>query len=186
MLADDPAGHDTRPSRRCVHGPVAGQCVGEHDPLDSIRVAHGEGGRDGSAPVLADEGDVLEVQVLDQSQEVLGVGAQCVFPVLGRFGLTEAHVVWDHHAVVHRQRTDHVPVEVSPGRLSVEADDRFCATRPFIHEVLDETMTIEGMRGERERRVERLFEGDHGNLRPMDGLERAGQGGPPADSHVGR
>ena len=124
--------------------------------------------------------------MLDQSQKVLGVGAQRVLPVLGRLGLAEAHVVGDHHAVVHRQRTDHVSVQVPPGRLSVQADDWFGTTRPLVHEVLDETMTVEGVRGERKRRVECLFEGDHGNLRLMDGLERAGHCGPPAASHVGR
>ena len=70
-------------------------------------------------------------------------------------------MVGHNHTVVFGQRLDHVPVQVSPGRLAVQADDRLAIPGAFVHEVLDKAVAVERVRGERERPVVGLIEGDH-------------------------
>ena len=70
------------PRRHLVsHLAVAGDRVGEEDAFHALRVADGEGGGDRSAPVLADERDVAQVEMLDQRDEVLDVALQRVLAI---------------------------------------------------------------------------------------------------------
>jgi hypothetical protein len=64
---------------------VSGQRVREDDALDSVGVAHCVGSGDRSTPILADDCDVLEVEMFDKGLQVFGVFLQCVWTILRCF-----------------------------------------------------------------------------------------------------
>ncbi len=103
----------------------------------------------------------VQVEVFDERRQVLDVGLQGVVAILRSLGLPEPHVIGHHHPMVAAERADHVSVEVAPRRLAVQAHDDLAVTRPLVHEVLDEAVTVVGVGSERERAVEGLVEGNH-------------------------
>ena len=65
-------------------------------------MAHRECRGDWTAPVLTEERDVCQVEVLCQCDQVLGVGLERVLTVLWSLGFAESHVVGDDHPMVFR------------------------------------------------------------------------------------
>ena len=95
----------------------------------------GKGQTQEAAPVLDDEGDVREVEGGDEVEEGEAVVGECVPGFGGGFvGAAEADEVRADDAAgggggwvggVGEEAGDHVPVEVGPGGLAVEAEEYF-------------------------------------------------------------
>ena len=83
-----------------------------------------------TAPVLDDEGDVGEVEVLDEMEDCVSMKIKIVGSVLARFvASAETVEVWSHDATgkgmlrvggVVQEHGDHLAVEIGPGRFAVE------------------------------------------------------------------
>jgi hypothetical protein len=134
------------------------------DPGDPIGVTQREPGADGAAPVTEHQGDVREVERVDEQRfEIEDVFARVVRAILRCLALAEAHVVGNDHAVVTRQRPDHVAPLVAPGGLTMQHDDRLIG--PFgtlVDIVLAEAGRLVEAGGIGPRAVERLVSSNHG------------------------
>jgi len=92
---------------RRTRGRSAGH-AGVHvaEPFHALRVAEREDRGDRPSPVLADEGDIPQVQVQQERFQVIDVVADGVFAFLRRFALAESHVVRDDDAPVAGEPRD--------------------------------------------------------------------------------
>src|SRR6202022_1515915 len=124
-------------------------------PLHAVWVARGEDRADGPAPVLHDQGDVVKVELLDQPPHVLRGAAERVFAIGGRFRFAKAHVVGGDDAEISRKRRNEVAVQVGPGRLAVDQDDRLAGT--FVDVVHPEAGRGRKVGRKGKRAVERLI-----------------------------
>src|SRR5262244_3775111 len=117
---------------------VASAERGVHDEQPSEAVGHVDRQREAeqAAPVLADEGDVSEVEAFDKGDQELAVEVEGVGGVFFRLvGSAEAEEVGSDHAVTGRgEDRDHLSVEIAPGGLAVEAEEDFAGrARAYIH-----------------------------------------------------
>ena len=97
-----------------VHGQQAGVAPGR---------GHGQGQAQQAAPVLHHQHHVAQVQPLDQLQQHLPVPAEGVRALLLRLvAFAEADQIGRHHAVAGGgEDGDHVPPQVAPRRVAVQA-----------------------------------------------------------------
>ena len=86
--------------------------------------------------------------------------ADGVLAVLRGFALAEAHVVGHDNTAVAGQARDQLAVEVAPGRLTVEAEERLGAAARLIDVVLAKAVAREVVRGEGPRAIECLVFAD--------------------------
>jgi len=115
--------------------PQGYECVDQGHPRHAIRVSKGEAAPDQSAPVVQHQGDVVQVQLLDQEcLEVVDVLVQEIGAVRGSAGLAESHVVGDDDTALPGERRDEPPAQIAPGRLAVKEDDgRPCTCVDEVH-----------------------------------------------------
>jgi hypothetical protein len=104
------------------------------------------------------QGDVAQVEVLDQSLEAGLVGGERVAPVVGALGEPHAHVVQGDDAVAApHAHEDLAPLE-GPGRVAVHAQDHGSVAGPLVHEVQEGPVEFEEARGERPQLTEAAAE----------------------------
>ena len=99
--------------------------VHDHEPRDPVGVLDGEAQADRPAPVLDDDGEVAQVELLDEPRdradvEVVGV----VLEPERLVGAAEAEVVGRDRAGDGVELGDDLAVEVRPRRLAVEEQHR--------------------------------------------------------------
>ena len=123
-------------ARRPVTGGKAG--VPDRHPGVPVGVEREHPQSDEPAPVLPEERDVTQVEVIEQQLahplDVAGVG---VVALLGRLvAAPESHQVGGDHPVSGgNQRGDHVAVQVAPRWLAVHQQDRRGVGRPLVEVV---------------------------------------------------
>ena len=88
-----------------------------------------------TAPVMADQRDVFQLQVLHQASQIRRVSIETVCVLVHRlFREPETdHVRNDHAIAGFQQRRDHVPVKETPGRIAMQQHHRFAGA--FVNEV---------------------------------------------------
>ena len=106
---------------------LAGQRrVREHQAREAGLILGGDARTEQPAPVLTEQGDAAQVERFDQARQpgdVLRVRVRARIRRLVR--APEADQVGHDHAEAGRlQRADHLPVQVAPGRLAVEQEQR--------------------------------------------------------------
>ena len=103
-------------AERGVHHQQAGEALGH---------VHRQGEPDQPAPILADQGDVVEVEPLDEGEERVAVEVEGVDPVLDRLvGAAEAEEIRRHGAVAGGgDEGNELAIEIAPARLAVEAEE---------------------------------------------------------------
>ena len=112
--------------------------VGRHHAGEAISVLGDEAQPDQTAPVVTHEGDVTQLQLLDQAAHPVHVALiGVVFATHRLVGAAEADQVGSDHPVAGGGDDRHgAAVEVRPRGLAVEQQHRGCAGRPFV-EVVD-------------------------------------------------
>ena len=106
------------------HAAIAAQAVEQAYALDAFRMPDCIGGEYRAAPILPDEGDAVQIEIVDERGEILDMGLERVGAILRRLALSESHVVGHDDPPVFRKGRNELPVDVPPGRLAMEADDR--------------------------------------------------------------
>src|SRR5690606_24093429 len=103
--------------------------VEQHEPAHAVEVAQRPGEADHPAPIVGHERDVAQIQVLDQSLDVVhaarergGVGL-----VTRLVGEAAAHVVGRHHAMLGGEALDEAAEAEGPGGISVEHEEGLAA-----------------------------------------------------------
>ncbi|HXH87281.1 MAG TPA: hypothetical protein VNI55_01560 [Gaiellaceae bacterium] len=105
--------------------PAADPGVHDHEPGDAVGVLDREPQPDRAAPVLYDDGQVSEVELLDEPDDRAAVEVEGVVLDPGRLvGASEAEVVRHDCPSRRSQLRDHLAIEVRPRRLSVEEQHR--------------------------------------------------------------
>ena len=120
-----------------VAGGQAG--VGRHHPPEPVGMLGHEAQADEATPVLADEGDVGQLELVEERGahplHVAGIGV-----VATRAGLvraTEAHQVGrDDPEARARERPDHLAVQIAPRRLAVHEQDLLCTRGGALVEIV--------------------------------------------------
>ena len=98
--------------------------VHDHEPLDAVGVLDGEAEADRPAPVLDDDREVSQVELLDEPRDRAGVEVVgVVLPAERLVGAAEAEVVGRDRARRRDELGDDGAVEVRPGRLAVQQQD---------------------------------------------------------------
>ena len=105
---------------------------------------------DEPAPVLADEGDLAEVETLEHGTHPVDVALVGVVVGRGRFvGAAEADEIGCHSAATCRgKERDHLPVEIRPRRLTVQEEDGWGGLRSLVEVVDAEAVDLEIVRAE--------------------------------------
>ena len=67
------------------------------------------------------------------------MGLQRIDPILRRLTFTKTHVIRDYHSVVFGELWYEITIQISPGRLTVQAKHDLSIWNPFIYVVLLET-----------------------------------------------
>ena len=119
--------------------------VHDHEPRNAVRVLDGEAEPDRPAPVLDDDGEVAQVELLDEPDdradlEVVGV----VLEPERLVGAAEAEVVGRDRACGRAELGDDLAVEVRPGRLAVQEEDR--RARAFVEVVHAQAVLLDVVR----------------------------------------
>lgn len=88
--------------------------------------------------MLADEGDVTQVQPFDEAHQAVAVETIGIDGVVGRLVRTaEAEQVGCHHPRARGgEDRDHAPVKVTPGRLAMKAEESLRGARRPLVEVM--------------------------------------------------
>ena len=89
-------------------------------------IAHREAQASRAAPVVADHHQALQIKLADETRQIRDVSIEAVRLLAGRFlGQAEPDHVGDDDTIacIH-QRRNHIPVEESPGRITVQQQDR--------------------------------------------------------------
>src|SRR6201998_166200 len=116
-------------------------------------------GSDRATPILEHEGNILEVELVDQMRQVLDMGLEGVLAITRCLALPETHVVRHDHAVRLGERGNEVAIKITPCRLSVEANDGF--TFPFVDVMHPKAAAFKITRRERPGPTKRLVFRDH-------------------------
>ena len=61
---------------------------------------------------------------------------KCVNAVLWCFRFPKTHVIWHHNPKIFGERTNHVSVEITPGRLTMKTKNHLTLSRALIDIVL--------------------------------------------------
>ena len=132
--------------------------VQHHEPRDAVGVLDRPAQPDRAAPVLDDDGDVLEVERVEVAADRLDVAVVRVPALVGRLvGAAEADEVGADHAVPARDEpVEHVPVEVAPARLAVEAEDGRPAPLVEVVQAQAVDLDVVGLVGEARQVLEAL------------------------------
>src|SRR5260370_35310164 len=77
---------------------ISAERVEQKQALDAFGMAQGIGGRNRSAPVLDLEGDIVEIERIDEARQILPVGLQRIGAISRRLVLSQAHFVSHSHA----------------------------------------------------------------------------------------
>ena len=98
--------------------------VHDHEPRDAVGLLDGEAEADRPAPVLDDDREVAQVELLDEPRDRAGVEVVGVVLAAERLvGAAEAEVVGRDRAGRRDELGDDLAVEVRPGRLAVQQQD---------------------------------------------------------------
>jgi hypothetical protein len=123
---------------------------------------------DDAAPVLAHQRDALEVELFDEAHHRVAMEVERVDFVAHRLvRAPEAEEVRRHHAAARPgEHRDHLPVEVCPGGLAVQAEEEILGVgRPFVDVVEPQPLEspkcleVAGLEGEAGKNGEALFRG---------------------------
>ena len=98
--------------------------VHDHEPLDAVGLLDGEAEADRPAPVLDDDRELSQVELLDEPRDRAGVEVVgVVLPAERLVRAAEAEVVGRDRPGRRGQLGDDLAVEVRPGRLAVQQED---------------------------------------------------------------
>ena len=169
------ASHHQRPQRRVADQPqlpreglrprqVKGGRVEDHQPPDPLGVVHRPGEPDHAAPIVHDEVEALEPELVHEPGEVgdpplerVGVAI-----VAGLVGGAAADVVGDHHAVVRAQRPHQVAVVEGPRGVAVDRHHRLAMA--FVEIVVPQAVEVQDLAREG---VQLLRDLPHGASAPV-------------------
>jgi hypothetical protein len=123
-----------RTDARLVGGQAA---IGQQNAREALGHLGGQAQADQRAPVLAHERDLAQVQRLNPVPDPRHLAGIAIVAALAQLvGLAEADQVGREHAQPRgRNRQDHVPVQVRPGRLAVQHQHRRRVARAFVNVV---------------------------------------------------
>src|SRR5664280_2775651 len=165
--------------------------VGRYDPGEPVRVLGNQPQPDEAAPVLADQGHLGQLEVVEEeAPHPLHVAGEGVLGARCRFvRAAEAHEVGcDDPQTASGERRDHVTVEVAPRRLAVEQEHDRAVSRAFV-EVVDPPGAavlivndcVVGLEGEAGQRLEAVVGGSedfHRGGHLLSGTDLSGPGCP--------
>jgi hypothetical protein len=143
VLAVTLPGHE-RVSGRPV--PDGREGVGGHHAGETFRVLADQAQADQAAPVLADPGDGVEADLLDDRPGPVDVGlVGAVVAVGGLVAAPEAHHVHRHRPQAGGDEDgDHLAVAVRAGRLAVQQQHDLAVTGSFVEVVDPQAAAIPG------------------------------------------
>ena len=105
-------------------GTISANAVKQADLFDAPGMLNRQGSRNRSSPVLADKGNVVQVQLLDQGNQIVDMGFERVLAILGGFAFTEAHVVGNNDSPTLCEYWNELAIDVSPGWLAMQENNR--------------------------------------------------------------
>lgn len=113
----DPAGGDAE----WDGGAAESTGVHEDEALEAVGMGSGTAHSDGSAPVVCEEGDILEIEELDELAEAVDVVLECVECWLLRFlGEAAAEVIDGDHAKGLAEGGNEFSPGEAPGWITVD------------------------------------------------------------------